>query len=291
MVISRPQSGVDGDTISAAQSDQPAVSISSDLINDPVLFDHVSMVLCVGYTLFYPTHNEQRSFFIDSLRNINDSLTRNLFAKVLIRMTTDSYLFESFAVQGIGAKDNSVQFFEEVISLLKSDALQAIESVVGPSTAVDARNSDICHYLTTLTLMWQNSLLKTISGSQLRSFRSSTVPSLSLVQGAGKVLIDYAIKVFNSSMELLAAAYVVTDEETSENNFKLLSLLRQSIFGQLAFPLYHSFVKFLWRCGHTEDDIKQMHRITSFLYPFTVDMLRAMNDFSSVLKQADPTFD
>lgn len=283
---------ISNDTSATSSATQKEENRQENLDPDvQIINEQVSLIICAGFTLFYTTHVEQRQFFIDAMKSIDNSLKRQLFHKVLHRMVHDNTLFESFMVQGVGTKETSVDFFDNILSLLKEHTLYQLKMVGSPQSnnSFDVQVAMICKDLKTLTLMWQNALLRGISGFQVK-FRSSTLPTVPLNSGPGKALIDYATKILNSSCEILSEAFSVVGEDLTKLS-ALEHILRYSIVGFLLFPLLHSFVKFLWRCGNSEEDMNQLPKITGFLYPYTVELLRSLNAFSSLSQQKDSVFD
>ncbi len=261
-----------------------------------IIVSEMASIICTGFTLFFASHVMQKDFIIDAIRTYQPrSLKSMILYKVLQKMTDDSILFDSFMIQGIGSNESPLPFLNCIITFLKKNTQDKLRQPEANMGLIDGINL----YFQRLLLMWLNHLVKVISGVYVRS-KASTLPTISLSSGTGKILLEYGSGVLEASAEILSAACSeLTELEPQKENQEAWMMTKQrieqtlhdSLFGRQAFPLLEAFIKFMWRCGHSQEETQQMQKLTAFLYPYVTDILRSVNLLNTLLEKSDKPFE
>ncbi|KAL9653011.1 hypothetical protein ABK040_015526 [Willaertia magna] len=264
--------------------------------------DCIIDVLVCGFTLFYPTIEDQRQFIEDAIASCtSDSLKRRLLRKILERMVHDFTLFDTFIGSGIGFSDTSIAipFVTRIIDFLKrqyqitlSNFVQhLVDTKSSSSSVLNVASEDMIAivFLTKrLLLMWQNTLVQNISSLFSKGNNSSSV----LSNSTSKVLLEYTNILLTTCEQLLnetcTVAAEIKESSTQQNETKdffvqlLKSLAREvqeGIIGWLVFPVLHSFSKLLWKGNNNSKVYIDQHfeKLTQFLYPHIVELLRSVD--------------
>ncbi|KAG2382979.1 hypothetical protein C9374_004946 [Naegleria lovaniensis] len=201
------------------------------------LSDKILDILVTGFSIFYPTLEEQRQFLEDSigmltngsrastsspiLSTSNDVPFRRRFLKKLLeRMVSDFTLFERLIANGIGMTDVNVviPFTEKMIEFIKrQEQFKLAEimvrlSIFSPTRDVKTKDlhmhediENIANLIKQLLLMWQNFLFHYVHSIFTKSSVSSSASVINSLLGtnAGKVLFEYARLILNQSENML----------------------------------------------------------------------------------------
>ncbi|EFC47682.1 ubiquitin protein ligase [Naegleria gruberi] len=193
-------------------------------------------ILVTGFSIFYPSPEEQRFFLEDSISILSNGgksnstsllssstevpLRRNFLKKLLERLVNDFTLFEKLIANGIGMSDVSVviPFTEKLLEFIKRQEQFKMAEVLSKLSKFtpekDIKPNDIymhedleiiANLVKQLMIMWQNFLFHYVHSIFSKSSVSNNNGVVNSILGTntGKVLFEYSRLILNQSEEVL----------------------------------------------------------------------------------------
>lgn len=239
----------------------------------------VASTVCAGFTLFYPSHEEQVDFFLQSLRSVHLPLRRTILHHLLNKILEDSYLFDSFVVKGLSTKLSSVDFIMSLVSFCFEATSTKIQNLAVDTAQTDTHVDEICQLCLKLALLWQNHLIVTVNtGGRDSGDHLQTV-------------VHYTSQLVALCEKMITTTSAILPNVTHEaNNGMIETALKESFVGWLLMPLVQGFIWLLWN-PRKGGDKTVLERVAPILVGFLPGLMASVNNLATMLAHSDEHFD